>query len=764
MLVDGAVHRRGLRRCHRATASRFLDELELTAREAKIADAGAEGDPGPAGLPARRRPRLPHLDRAGRHAVRRRGPAHPAGHPDRLRPVGRALRPRRAVHRPAPARQPPADRDPGPAARPRQHPDRRRARRGHHPRGRLDRRHRPGRRRARRRGRALRAAARTCSTNERLDHRRLPLRPPGDRAAAEAPARCDKNRKLTVVGRAREQPAGRRRRASRSGCSSPSPASAAPASPRWSTTSSTRSSPTSSTAPGRCPGGTSASPASSTSTRSSHVDQSPIGRTPRSNPATYTGVFDRIRTLFAETHEAKVRGYQPGRFSFNVKGGRCEDCSGDGTIKIEMNFLPDVYVPCEVCDGARYNRETLEVHYKGKNIAEVLDMPIEEAADFFEPSPAIDRYLEDARRRRPRLRAARPAARRRSPAARRSASSSRPSCRSGPPAARIYVLDEPTTGLHFEDVRKLLGVLHGLVDKGNTVIVIEHNLDVIKTADWIIDLGPEGGSGGGRSWRRAPRRRWRRTRPARTGRYPGRGAVSAGAPDAADGPGPRSCWTSTARSWTPPGPSPAGRHDPGRAGPARAGSERLRTLVGPPLREGLRSLDGWTRRTCRSSSGSTGPATGPTGWPPASSTGHPQGTGGPGPRPRPGGGHVQAGLHGPPSCWGPGSGTPTSSPICRLQRRRYRTHPALQHQSAGHVRGPRRRRIDEDRPPHAVMEWGTATSTSTGRAPRPARRRGVWGFGDRAELTAAGAHAAVAERHGSAGPVPAAVTDRAVRH
>ena len=228
-----------------------------------------------------------------------------------------------------------------------------------------------------------------------------------------------------------------------------------------------------------------------------HVDQAPIGRTPRSNPATYTGVFDKIRTLFAETIEAKSRGYLPGRFSFNVKGGRCENCAGDGTIKIEMNFLPDVYVVCEVCNGARYNRETLGVHYKGKNIAEVLDMPIGEAAEFFEAISSISRFLNtlvDVGLGYVRL-------------------GQSATTLSGGEAQRvklatelqrrslgrsIYVLDEPTTGLHFEDVRKLLLVLNGLVDKGNTVIVIEHNLDVIKSADWLIDLGPEGGAGGGR--------------------------------------------------------------------------------------------------------------------------------------------------------------------------------------------------------------------------------------------------------------------------
>ncbi|MET7335472.1 excinuclease ABC subunit UvrA [Nonomuraea sp. NPDC005650] len=227
-----------------------------------------------------------------------------------------------------------------------------------------------------------------------------------------------------------------------------------------------------------------------------HVDQSPIGRTPRSNPATYTGVFDHVRKLFAATAEAKVRGYQPGRFSFNVKGGRCEACAGDGTIKIEMNFLPDVYVPCEVCHGARYNRETLEVHYKGKTISEVLDMPIEEALGFFEAIPAIKRHLQtlnDVGLGYVRL--GQPATTLSGGEAQRVKLASELQRRQT--GRTIYVLDEPTTGLHFEDIRRLLGVLGRLVDGGNTVIVIEHNLDVIKTADWIIDMGPEGGSRGG---------------------------------------------------------------------------------------------------------------------------------------------------------------------------------------------------------------------------------------------------------------------------
>jgi excinuclease ABC subunit A len=227
-----------------------------------------------------------------------------------------------------------------------------------------------------------------------------------------------------------------------------------------------------------------------------HVDQSPIGRTPRSNPATYTGVFDKVRALFAETTEAKVRGYQQGRFSFNVKGGRCENCSGDGTITIEMNFLPDVYVPCEVCHGARYNRETLEVHYKGKTIAQVLDMPIEIAHEFFESVPTIARYLKtlcDVGLGYVRLGQSAPTLS--GGEAQRVKLATELQRRST--GRTIYVLDEPTTGLHFEDVNKLLGVLKRLVESGNTVIVIEHNLDVIKSSDWVIDMGPEGGFRGG---------------------------------------------------------------------------------------------------------------------------------------------------------------------------------------------------------------------------------------------------------------------------
>ena len=227
-----------------------------------------------------------------------------------------------------------------------------------------------------------------------------------------------------------------------------------------------------------------------------HVDQNPIGRTPRSNPATYTGVWDKIRTLFAKTPEAQVRGYGPGRFSFNVKGGRCEACHGDGTLKIEMNFLPDVYVDCEECHGKRYNRETLEVKYNGKSVADVLDMPIEEAARFFKAYPSISRYLDTlVQVGLGYIRLGQPAPTLSGGESQRVKLATELQRRST--GKTVYILDEPTTGLHFEDVRKLLLVLQGLVDKGNTVIVIEHNLDVVKSADWIVDLGPEGGDGGG---------------------------------------------------------------------------------------------------------------------------------------------------------------------------------------------------------------------------------------------------------------------------
>ena len=257
------------------------------------------------------------------------------------------------------------------------------------------------------------------------------------------------------------------------------------------------------------------------------IDQSPIGRTPRSNPATYTGVFDHVRNLFAQTEEARVRGYTQGRFSFNVpttsnkgraRGGRCENCAGDGQIKIEMYFLPDMYVTCEVCKGRRYNRETLEVHYKGKNISEVLEMSVEEALEFFRPIPRIARHLETLFEvGLGYIRLGQPAPTLSGGEAQRVKLASELAKRST--GSTLYILDEPTTGLHFEDISKLLKVLHGLVDKGNSVIVIEHNLDVIKTADWVIDLGPEGGDGGGEVVAEGTPEQLPRIRSSYTGRF-----------------------------------------------------------------------------------------------------------------------------------------------------------------------------------------------------------------------------------------------------
>jgi excinuclease ABC subunit A len=249
-----------------------------------------------------------------------------------------------------------------------------------------------------------------------------------------------------------------------------------------------------------------------------NIDQSPIGRTPRSNPATYTGVWDHVRKLFSQTQEAKVRGYLPGRFSFNVKGGRCEACAGDGTIKIEMHFLPDVYVPCEVCKGGRYNRDTLDVTFKGKNVAEVLDMSCEEGSEFFANQPVIARHLTtlvDVGLGYVRL--GQPAPTLSGGEAQRVKLASELSKRGT--GHTIYILDEPTTGLHFEDIRKLLTVLSRLVDQGNTVLVIEHNLDVIKSADWVVDLGPEGGDGGGTVVVEGPPEVVAKTSESHTGRF-----------------------------------------------------------------------------------------------------------------------------------------------------------------------------------------------------------------------------------------------------
>ncbi len=484
-------HRRGLRH-----GDRRVGQVPRRARaqRARSPDRRArhEGDQRPPRLPARRRPRLPHPVAISRHAGRRRGATHPPGQPDRLGSGRHAVRARRAVDRSAPARQPPADRHAAAPARPRQHGAGRRARRRDHSRGRLDRRHRSRCRRARRR-RGVQRSGEGHHEGQGVDHRSVPVgqevdpgaaaaTPAGPRVARGQGAREHNLRNIDV-----RIPLG-------------------------------------------CFVAVTGVSGSGKSTlvrdillpvlmqriyKSKHaagkhktisgidlldkvidMDQSPIGRTPRSNPATYTGVFDNIRKLFATTAESKVRGYMPGRFSFNVQGGRCEACSGDGTIKIEMHFLPDVYVPCEVCKGARYNRDTLDIAFKGKNIAEVLDMPVAEAVDFFANQPAIGRHMQtllDVGLGYVRLGQSAPTLS--GGEAQRVKLASELAKRST--GHTIYLLDEPTTGLHFDDVRRLLTVLSRLVDQGNTVLVIEHNLDVIKTADWIIDLGPEGGSGGG---------------------------------------------------------------------------------------------------------------------------------------------------------------------------------------------------------------------------------------------------------------------------
>ncbi|MCU1491080.1 MAG: uvrA [Acidimicrobiaceae bacterium] len=290
------------------------------------------------------------------------------------------------------------------------------------------------------------------------------------------------------------------------------------------------------------------------------IDQSAIGRTPRSNPATYTGVFDHIRRLFSQTQEAKVRGYQPGRFSFNVSGGRCEACAGDGTLKIEMHFLPDVYVPCEVCKGARYNRDTLEVLWRGRNIAEVLDLSCEEALELFSAQPVIARHLQtlvDVGLGYVRLGQSAPTLS--GGEAQRVKLASELSKRST--GNTLYILDEPTTGLHFEDVRKLLGVLQRLVDQGNTVVVIEHNLDVIKSGDWLIDLGPEGGRGGGRVVAEGPPEKVATVEASHTGRYlahlldGGRGS----SPKRASGPAKKVAANKTASKKTATKKSPGKR-------------------------------------------------------------------------------------------------------------------------------------------------------------------------------------------------------------
>ena len=443
-------------------------------------------------LPRQRRDRV-SVARARRDdALRRRGAAHPARDPDRVEPRRRPLHPRRALDRPPPARQREADRDPGAAARPRQHRDRRRARRGHDPRRRPRRRPRARRRRARGadrlRGHAeadpgrlrTRSRASSCPASARSRSRRSAACRRGEMTVRGARQHNLKDidvefplgvftcvtgvsgsGKSTLVNEILYRAVANRLHRAR-----------------------------------LRPGAHDRIEGMDEVDKIINIDQSPIGRTPRSNPATYTGVFDHIRQLFSQTREARARGYAPGRFSFNVKGGRCEVCSGDGQIKIEMHFLPDVYVPCEQCHGRRYNRETLEVRFKGKSIADVLEMSVEEAVEFFANIPKIHRRLKTLHDvGLDYIRLGQPA-----------------TTLSGGEAQRVklatelskvatgdtlYILDEPTTGLHFADVQRLLEVLGRLVDAGNTVVVIEHNLDVIKSADHLIDLGPEGGEHGG---------------------------------------------------------------------------------------------------------------------------------------------------------------------------------------------------------------------------------------------------------------------------
>ena len=468
-------------------------------RNLKLTDEGAgdrapdhQGDPVPARLPGKSRPRVPHALPERRDALRRGSAKDPARDPDRLEPDGRPLRPRRALHRAPPARQPETDRDAPDPARPREHGARGGARRGHDPVRRARHRHGP------------RCRARTAATLLRKGTRSR-----SRRTKSPSPASTSSGTKKIDVPEQRRAP---KKYITIKGCRENNLKNITAKFPIGLLTVVT---------------GVSGSGKStlvyetlykgmmqiinkSREQAGKHdeivfdaeidkvivIDQSPIGKTPRSNPATYTKVFDEIRTVFAETKEAKMRGYKPGRFSFNIRGGRCEACEGDGLIKIEMNFLPDVYIECEECKGKRYNRETLEVQYKGKSIADVLDMSVEEAMKHFENIPSIRTKLETLSRvgldyiklgqssttlsggEAQRIKLTRELAKRAT-------------------GRTLYLLDEPTTGLHFDDTKKLIKVLDDLVEKGNTVIVIEHNLDVVKSADHLIDIGPEGGDAGG---------------------------------------------------------------------------------------------------------------------------------------------------------------------------------------------------------------------------------------------------------------------------
>ena len=456
--------------------------------------AAPQGDRRPAGLPRRRRPRLPDDRPDQRHALGRRGPADPPGDADRGRADGRAVHPRRALDRPPPAGQRQADRHADPAPRPGQHRPRRRARRGDDPDRGLGPRHRPRGRRARRRGDRQRPARRRSS--------RRRARSPGRSCVASA--RC-RSRPSAVAGAARSSSSRvpGQHNLKNVNVAFPLGTFIAVCGVSGSGKSTLVTEILYREVARRLngardePGPHDALTGVEEIDKIIEIDQSAIGRTPRSNPATYVGLFGPIRELFAGVPEARVRGYQPGRFSFNVKGGRCENCKGDGILKIEMQFLPDVYVQCEVCHGKRYNREALEILYKGRSIADVLEMTIEEALEFFSPVPAIRTKLQtlfDVGLGYVHL--GQPATTLSGGEAQRVKLATELSRRAT--GRTLYVLDEPTTGLHFADVEKLLQVLHRLVDTGNTVLVIEHNLDVIKTADWLIELGPAGGFRGGR--------------------------------------------------------------------------------------------------------------------------------------------------------------------------------------------------------------------------------------------------------------------------
>ena len=604
----------------------MLEALELSSREEMIAAAGDEGDPRPPAVPRRRRARLPEPRPVGGHSRRRGGAEDPARLADRKRPGRRALRARRALGGAAPARQPKARGDPVTPAR------------------------------------SSATPSLSSSTTRRRSASPTTSSTSGRERASTAARSCVRARSRSWSS------AGARSPASTCRASGPSPCRRMRREPRgdWVVVRGAREhnlkaidveiplgcfvSVTGVSGSGKStlindillralmqriyksrvvPGRHRTIEGAEALDKVIDIDQSPIGRTPRSNPATYTGMFDNVRRLFSQTAEARLRGYQPGRFSFNVAGGRCEACAGDGTLKIEMHFLPDVYVPCEVCKGARYNRDTLEVAWRGKNIAEVLDLSCEEALEFFAAQPVISRHLRtlvDVGLGYVRL--GQPAPTLSGGEAQRVKLASELAKRST--GHTLYVLDEPTTGLHFEDVRKLLDVLQRLVDQGNTVCVIEHNLDVVKSADWVIDLGPEGGDGGGIGHRRGhrPRRSPRRTRATPggfshrcSGCEPASSATTGTAHRRASGQpmpahglgGRRSTWTATLRPQES-GRSPAGgdrglqpglgadrvgRSQPGRGRRDARGRLRLALFVGVGRRRRAARSRGLADRACR---------------------------------------------------------------------------------------------------------------------------------------------------------------------